>query len=172
MLNITVRYVPENNEAFLSYAKDDMFALVFLINQGISEKNIEKTGEVVREIIDLALELDGSYYLPYYHYPTKEQMSTAYPTAEEFFQKKKEYDPEERFMNQFTRSTANEMGRYFQSLAILGSSLVFPFYLIFIKEVGGGFLQYGISYGLFTVSSALVHILVGNFHLVGRKLFC
>ena len=101
VLNITVRYVPENNEAFLSYSKEDMFALVFLINQGISEKDIEKTGEVVREIIDLALELDGSYYLPYYHYPTKEQMSTAYPTAEEFFQKKKEYDPEERFMNQF-----------------------------------------------------------------------
>ena len=101
VLNITVRYVPENNEAFLSYSKEDMFALVFLINQGISEKEIEKTGEVVREIIDLALELDGSYYLPYYHYPTKEQMRKAYPTAEEFFQKKKEYDPEERFMNQF-----------------------------------------------------------------------
>ena len=59
-----------------------------------------------------------------------------------------------------------------QSIAILGSSLVFPFYLIFIKEVGGGFLQYGISYGLFTVSSALVHIFVGKLSdLVGRKLF-
>ena len=101
VLNITVRYVPENNEAFLSYSKEDMFALVFLINQGISEKEIERTGEVVREIIDLALELDGSYYLPYYHYPTKEQMRKAYPAGEAFFQKKKEYDPEERFMNQF-----------------------------------------------------------------------
>ncbi|GIN98234.1 putative MFS-type transporter YitZ [Siminovitchia terrae] len=59
-----------------------------------------------------------------------------------------------------------------QSIAILGSSLVFPFYLIFIKEVGGGFLQYGISYGLFTVSSAFVHIMVGRLSdRMGRKLF-
>lgn len=59
-----------------------------------------------------------------------------------------------------------------QSIAILGSSLVFPFYLIFIKEVGGGFLQYGISYGLFTISSSLVHIIVGKWSdQLGRKLF-
>ncbi|MCR2822143.1 FAD-binding oxidoreductase [Lederbergia panacisoli] len=101
VLNITVRHVPKNEEAFLSYAKEDMFALVFLINQGISEKEIEKTGEVVRKIIDLTLEMNGSYYLPYYHYPTKEQMREAYPKTDEFFQKKREYDPDERFMNQF-----------------------------------------------------------------------
>ncbi|MBS4198295.1 FAD-binding oxidoreductase [Bacillus sp. FJAT-49732] len=101
VLNITVRHVPKNEEAFLSYAKEDMFALVFYINQGISAKEIEKTGEVIRKIIDLTLEMGGSYYLPYYHYPTKEQMREAYPLTDEFFQKKKEYDPDERFMNQF-----------------------------------------------------------------------
>ncbi|CAM3909366.1 MFS transporter [Lederbergia lenta] len=59
-----------------------------------------------------------------------------------------------------------------QSIAILGSSLVFPFYLIFIKEVGGGFLQYGISYGLFMMSSALVHLFIGKLSdRVGRTLF-
>ncbi|HEY4553252.1 MAG TPA: MFS transporter [Bacillaceae bacterium] len=59
-----------------------------------------------------------------------------------------------------------------QGIAILGSSLVFPFYLIFIKEVGGGYLQYGISYGLFTISSAFVHLLVGRLSdKMGRKLF-
>lgn len=57
-----------------------------------------------------------------------------------------------------------------QSVAILGSSLVFPFYLIFIKEVGGGFFQYGISYGLFTMSSAFVHLIVGKLSdRTGRK---
>nr|WP_249316981.1 FAD-binding oxidoreductase [Bacillus sp. FJAT-50079] len=101
VLNITVRYVPKNEEAYLSYAKEDMFALVFLINQGISQKEIERTGDVVRKIVDLTLEMNGSYYLPYYHYPTKEQMKTAYPQADRFFQKKREYDPKELFMNQF-----------------------------------------------------------------------
>ncbi|MBW8348308.1 FAD-binding oxidoreductase [Bacillus sp. IITD106] len=101
VLNITVRHVPKNEEAYLSYAKEDMFALVFYINQGISAKEIEKTGEVVRKIIDLTLEMNGSYYLPYYQYPTKEQMREAYPLTDEFFQKKREYDPDERFVNQF-----------------------------------------------------------------------
>lgn len=101
VLNITVRYVPKNEEAILSYAKEDMFALVFLINQGIAEKEIDKTGKIVREIIDLALELDGSYYLPYYLYPTKEQMRKAYPLTDEFFKRKKQYDPKERFVSEF-----------------------------------------------------------------------
>lgn len=101
VLNITVRYVPKNEEAILSYAKEDMFALVFLINQGIAEKEIDKTGEVVRKIIDLALELDGSYYLPYYMYPTKEQMRQAYPLTDDFFERKKQYDPKERFVSEF-----------------------------------------------------------------------
>ncbi|MBS4220357.1 FAD-binding oxidoreductase [Bacillus sp. FJAT-49711] len=101
VLNITVRYVPKNEEAYLSYAKEDMFALVFYINQGISQKEIEKNRIVIRKIIDMTLEMDGSYYLPYYHYPTKEQMEAAYPLTDEFFQKKREYDTNERFMNQF-----------------------------------------------------------------------
>lgn len=102
VLNITVRYVPKNDEAFLSYApNEDMFSLVFFINQGLSQKDIDQTGKAVREIIDLTLELDGSYYLPYYHYPTKRQMQEAYPHAKEFFDKKRAYDPEERFMNEF-----------------------------------------------------------------------
>lgn len=101
VLNITVRYVPANEDAYLSYAKEDMFALVFLINQRTSDKEIEKTGKVVRKIIDAALELDGTYYLPYYHYPTKMQMKEAYPKTDLFFEKKREFDPQERFMNQF-----------------------------------------------------------------------
>src|SRR5690606_40526997 len=69
ILNATVRYVPKNEESYLSYAKEDMFAIVFLINQGLTNKDIEKTGEVVRLIIDLVLEYNDAYYLPNYPYP-------------------------------------------------------------------------------------------------------
>jgi FAD/FMN-containing dehydrogenase len=101
LLNITVRYVGENDEAVMSYAKDDMFALVMLINQGTSEESIETTGRVIRNMIDVTLKHDGTYYLPYYHYPTKEQLKEAYPRTEEFFEMKEKYDPDERFMNLF-----------------------------------------------------------------------
>ncbi len=101
LLNITVRYVNEDEEAVLSYAKEDMFALVLLINQGKSKRDIEKTEKVIQEMIDVTLEHDGSYYLPYYSYPTQDQMDEAYPRNKEFFAQKKQFDPNEVFMNLF-----------------------------------------------------------------------
>ena len=103
LLNITIRYVEKNENAVLSYAKDDMFALVLLINQGRSESEIKKTEDVIRKMIDITLKHNGSYYLPYYSYPTKEQLKSAYPRIEEFLKKKKEVDSEERFVNLFYR---------------------------------------------------------------------
>lgn len=101
LLNITIRYVDKNEKAVLSYAKEDMFSLVLLINQGTDKQSIENTGRVVRDMIDVTLDHGGSYYLPYYGYPTKEQMAEAYPRTSEFFDLKRQYDPEERFMNIF-----------------------------------------------------------------------
>ncbi|MFC4714185.1 FAD-binding protein [Planococcus dechangensis] len=101
LLNITIRYVEKNEEAVLSYAKEDMFSLVLLINQGTDAKSIEDTGRVVRNMIDVTLDHGGSYYLPYFGYPTKGQMAEAYPRTSEFFDLKKEYDPNGRFVNIF-----------------------------------------------------------------------
>ncbi len=59
-----------------------------------------------------------------------------------------------------------------QSIAILGSSLVFPFYILFIKGLGANFSEFGISYGLFTISAAFVHKLIGKgSDKFGRKPF-
>ena len=101
LLNITIRYVEKNENAVLSYAKDDMFALVLLINQGRSESEIKRTKALIEKMIDVTLQHKGSYYLPYYSYPTKQQLRKAYPRIEEFFQKKREKDPQERFVNLF-----------------------------------------------------------------------
>ncbi|WP_020061831.1 FAD-binding oxidoreductase [Bacillus sp. 123MFChir2] len=101
LLNITIRYVTKNESAVLSYAKEDMFALVLLINQGRSEEEIDKTKKVIQKMINVTLQHDGSYYLPYYQYPEKQQLQKAYSRSNEFFQKKREYDPQERFVNLF-----------------------------------------------------------------------
>jgi decaprenylphospho-beta-D-ribofuranose 2-oxidase len=101
IMNITVRYVNESEEAVLSYAKEDMFALVLLINQEMGEKAKKKTGDTIRGMIDITIEHGGSYYLPYYKYPTDEQLHETYPNAEEFFNYKRQFDPDERFMNLF-----------------------------------------------------------------------
>ncbi|MFI8686148.1 FAD-dependent oxidoreductase [Rossellomorea sp. NPDC077527] len=101
LMNITVRYVNRSEEALLSYAKEDMFALVLLINQGMGVKEKKKTGDTIRGMIDITIEHGGSYYLPYYKYPTLDQFHEAYPYAEEFFNYKRTFDPGERFVNLF-----------------------------------------------------------------------
>lgn len=101
VLNITIRYVEHDEDAVLSYARDDMFALVLLINQGRSKQDIQKTEKVIRKTIDITLEHGGSYYLPYYSYPSDQQLKNAYPRIEEFFKKKRELDPKDRFKNLF-----------------------------------------------------------------------
>jgi decaprenylphospho-beta-D-ribofuranose 2-oxidase len=101
LINITIRYVQHNEKAVLSYGKDDMFALVLLINQGLSPTSQKHTESIVRKMVDVALNHNGSFYLPYMAYPTKEQMRAAYPRADVFFSKKLQYDPAERFTNYF-----------------------------------------------------------------------
>lgn len=59
-----------------------------------------------------------------------------------------------------------------QNLVLFGSSMVFPYYIIFIKDVGANFTQFGFSYALFAISSALVHNLAGNLtDRFGKSLF-
>src|SRR5699024_10194697 len=65
LLNITVRYVQQNEEAVLSYAKEDMIALVLLIHLDKDKAGRLADEEVIRQMIDLTLDYDGSYYLPY-----------------------------------------------------------------------------------------------------------
>ncbi|MDQ0429823.1 FAD/FMN-containing dehydrogenase [Planomicrobium stackebrandtii] len=101
LLNVTIRYVGKNEDAVLSYAKEDMFSLVLLVNQGTDTESVKDTQDVVREMIDVTLAHGGSYYLPYFGYPTKEQMQSAYPRTGEFFELKDRFDPDHRFMNLF-----------------------------------------------------------------------
>jgi len=58
-------------------------------------------GVWTRELINAALSVDGSYYLPYQLHGTLEQFLQCYPKAEEFFALKNKYDPQSRFRNKF-----------------------------------------------------------------------
>lgn len=101
LLNITIRYVNRDQEAVLSYAKDDMLALVCLFHAPLSRSGQQRMEQGTRRIVDEVIAHDGSYYLPYIAYPTREQMREVYPRADYFFAKKREYDPNGVFMNYF-----------------------------------------------------------------------
>jgi len=101
LLSVTIRHVSENNDAFLSYSKQDSFAVVLYINQGLSEKEKDKAEKWTQKLVDLAIENNGTYYLTYQLYPTQKQIRQVYPEIDSFFLEKKKHDPNEMFMNKF-----------------------------------------------------------------------
>lgn len=101
VLNITIRYVEQDETAVLSYAKQDMFALVWLIHTKTDPASLAKTKRVIQKLIDATLDSGGNYYLPYYPFATRQQFNRAYPSAAAFKAAKQQYDPHAVFLNQF-----------------------------------------------------------------------
>jgi FAD/FMN-containing dehydrogenase len=101
LINVTIRIAHKDDITTLNYAKQDVFAYVLYFNQKFNEREGQILQKTTMDLIDLALGLDGTYYLPYQLFYSKEQLRRAYPRVDEFFAAKKKYDPEELFSNKF-----------------------------------------------------------------------
>jgi FAD/FMN-containing dehydrogenase len=101
LLSVTLRYVPKNDEAYLSYAKSESFAVVLYINQALSDEGRAKANRWTSRLVDAVHDHDGTYFLVYQRYPSQQQLRTGYPRFDEFIKRKKHYDPKTLFMNGF-----------------------------------------------------------------------
>ena len=101
LLNITVRNVKKDEDAFLRYANEEVFGFVMLFNQAKTNEAETQMKAATQRMTDAAISLKGTYYLPYRLHATKEQLNRSYPQAKEFFLLKRKYDPEEIFQNKF-----------------------------------------------------------------------
>lgn len=99
--NITVRYAAKDSVTSLPFAKENMLGLVVLIQHGLEDKEILNAKKMIQKWTNLTLKYDGTYYLPYYPYQTKEQFHLAYPDSDKFKDEKQKYDPNEVFVNLF-----------------------------------------------------------------------
>jgi len=100
LLSATVRYIEPNDDAFLNYSGRSALAVVLYINVKTSASSRTDTSEMTREIIDLALEDNGTFYLPYVLDFTKSELLRGYPMASDFFASKKRYDSSEMFSSE------------------------------------------------------------------------
>jgi len=116
VINVSVRHTLRDPGTLLAWAKQECFSFVVYYKQRTSESARAEVGVWTRELIDAALALDGSYYLPYQIHATFEQFQRAYPRAPEFFALKRRLDPDQRFRNQL-------WDRYYPSLTGRGSAL-------------------------------------------------
>ena len=98
LLNASIRVV-HKERGFLSYAPEEAFSVVLYINQKTDAEGHERMKTVTRQLIDLTANLEGRFFLPYQLHYTKEQLRISYPMIDEFFAKKRQYDPDGLFTN-------------------------------------------------------------------------
>jgi FAD/FMN-containing dehydrogenase len=101
LLNVTIRGVNEDTVTFLRYADQSMIAFVLLFLQERTADGERKMAEMTRELIDASFANEGTYYLPYRLHATVAQFHRGYPQGRAFFERKREYDPDELFQNEF-----------------------------------------------------------------------
>jgi FAD/FMN-containing dehydrogenase len=99
LANISIRHAKADPGTLLAWARGDTFALVLYYRQGTSTAERAAVGDWTRQLIDLAIAHQGTYYLPYQIHASREQFLAAYPRAPEFFALKKQVDPGNKFRN-------------------------------------------------------------------------
>jgi FAD/FMN-containing dehydrogenase len=90
LLNVTIRIVHKDTITALPYAREDMFAFVLYFNQKLNEKESMVLQKTTADLVDEAISLNGTYYLPYQLYYSPEQLRRAYPEVDRFFRRERE----------------------------------------------------------------------------------
>ena len=99
VLNISIRYVPQDPGSLLAWAREDSFSFTVTYLQEKTPEALQQTREWSSELIQAAIDSDGSYYLPFQIHETSDQFAAAYPNAGRFFRLKEQADPQNRFRN-------------------------------------------------------------------------
>ncbi len=99
VINVSIRHALPDTGAKLAWARKESFAFVVYYKQGTSDKDRAHVATWTREMIDQVIRVGGAYYLPYQPHATDDQFHAAYPSAIEYFEIKKAYDPTDKFTN-------------------------------------------------------------------------
>ena len=99
VVNISVRHAIGDAGSLLAWARGETFAFVLYYKQRTRDNARNRVAVWTRELIDAALSVGGTYYLPYQPHATPEQFHLAYPRARELFALKRRLDPDYRLRN-------------------------------------------------------------------------
>ena len=89
----TVRLIEKDEETFLAWAKEPWACTVLNLHVNHQPRDIAHAGRTFCKLIDLAIKYDGSYYLTYHRFASRQQMLTCYKQMPLFLKLKAKYDP-------------------------------------------------------------------------------
>ncbi|MBW3629352.1 MAG: FAD-binding oxidoreductase [Gemmatimonadetes bacterium] len=102
----TIRAIRKDELSFLPWAREDYACVIFNLRTRHTPAGIAHTLGVFRELIQAAIDLDGSFFLTYNRAATREQVERCYPRFAEFLRLKHRYDPGLRFQSEWWRHYA------------------------------------------------------------------
>lgn len=110
LLNTTVRFVEQDTDTNLAYARSaaGSFAFVLYFRIARDAEGDKELHGIHTALADLTLGLGGTFYLPYRHHYTKEQLEAAYPAIGAFWERKVHYDPHGMFDSQWCQAYGTE----------------------------------------------------------------
>jgi FAD/FMN-containing dehydrogenase len=98
-LNVTLRYVAEDNTPVLSIAPVRRIAAVMSFSQEVTPEGEIDMMQTTEALIDRVVAIGGAFYLPYRLHARRDQVEKAYPAASSFVAAKRRYDPGLLFRN-------------------------------------------------------------------------
>lgn len=99
----TVRLIERDEETFLAWARERWACVIFNLHVEHTPRTIDAAASAFRDLIDLGIEHNGSYYLTYHRWARRDQVERCYPQMSAFLRSKREHDPEERFQSTWYR---------------------------------------------------------------------
>ena len=102
----TIRFIEPDTESFLPWATERFVCIVCNLHVMHTDEGIAKAEDDFRRIIDRVIEYQGSFFLTYHRWATREQVAACYPRFPEFLEAKLKYDPDRRFQSDWYRHYA------------------------------------------------------------------
>ena len=89
LMNVTVREINKDIDTAMTYARNNVFGLVMLFTIEQTKEADKELQTRINKLIQIALDHDGTFYLPYRNYATPDQMRNSYPELLNFISFKK-----------------------------------------------------------------------------------
>ena len=98
-LNVTLRYVAQDDQSQLAYATTPRIAAVMSFSQEMTVRAEADMRRLTERLIDRIAEIGGAYYLPYRPHAQPDQFAAIYPNAANFAAAKRALDPKRVLRN-------------------------------------------------------------------------
>lgn len=101
LLNVTIRDLQADRQSLLPYVRQDSFSFVLFFSQQESAPGEAEMKAFTQKLIAQALQLGGTFYLPYRPHFDRAMLFAAYPSLPLWFETKMKFDPASIFESDF-----------------------------------------------------------------------